>query len=108
MTIKGLMDPGHNREYQNLVREAAWHGMLEALRELNPDQLLLRNEDIIDALIDIQAIMLSTSKQADTTTKLRKECDEYAKRLRIRATAARESAEKDGPLGDIIHLDEMQ
>ncbi|CCM76267.1 hypothetical protein [Rhizobium mesoamericanum] len=106
--IKGLMDPGHNKEYQALVREAAWKGILEALKEMNPDQLFLRNEDIVEALMDIQALVISSSNQADSPTKLRKTCEEFAKRLRFKTLAAQANDKEDGPLGEVIHLDSMQ
>ena len=108
MTISGLMDEGHNEQYQAAVREAAWKEMLLALKDPETNQVILRNEDIVEALMDIQAIMLSTSKETDSPTKLWKWCDEFSKRLRIKTAAARDSAQTQGPIGDVIHLDEHQ
>ena len=82
--IEGLTDEGSNTEYQKLVFDAAFKGIMEAVIHPETNQALLRNEDVIEALLNIQALVLHTSKEVSTPKKLRTTCEQFAKRLKTK------------------------
>jgi hypothetical protein len=96
--ISGLMDDGNNEAYQRHVTNEVFRALVSALRHPDTNQVLFRNEDVILGLMDIQAILLTTSKETDTPTKLRKWCDEFAKTLRRKAVAARDAEAEQGSI----------
>jgi hypothetical protein len=94
---------GFDREYQQKISSAVVEAIMSAPKSAD-GTAVLRNEDIVEALMTIQALMLSTSKNVASPTALRKWCEEYAKRLRVKTTAC----QKVPKPFDVLHLDEMQ
>jgi hypothetical protein len=80
--IPGLTSPDPNEEYQNLIFDAAWKAILLATKHPDSNKAFLRNQDIVDALLKIQAMVLSSGADAKVPSRLRQHCDEFAKGLR--------------------------
>jgi len=95
-----------DEEYQDRVMMAVWKAIILETRDPTTNAAMLRNEDIIDALVTVQAFMLSSSKAAASPTKLREWCTEFSKRLHRRTKEVIASGET--PFDHVVNLDERQ
>jgi len=81
----------------------------EAVIDPETNVAALRNHEIYDALIWIQAMFLATSKEASSPTKIRELSEQFAKKLRLKILEFKAAMEKQGsPFDAVIHTDEMQ
>lgn len=100
--IRGLTAPGMNDDYQDLIRDEVWKAILLATRDEATNQAYLRNEDIIFALVDLQAIVASSSESLTSPTKIREFSDRIAKRLRQRTIEAVQAKAEHGSIADTL------
>ena len=96
-----------DQEYLDRVRDAVWTAILEATRDPITNMAALRNYEIYDALLQIQAMILASSKQAQSPNKMRGIYHDFAERLPKHVGEFKSTYELEGiPLG-VIHIDEM-
>jgi hypothetical protein len=79
MTTKAKEIDVFDRAYRDRIREVVWEAIIEASRDPATRIAPLRNYEIYDALL---AMILASSKQANSPTKMRVIGDQFAKRLR--------------------------
>ena len=95
--------------YRDRVRDAVWKTIIEVCRDPETNVAALRNHEIYDALVWIQAMFLATSKEASSPTKIRELADQFSKKLRKKIPEFKAAFEKHGsPFDTVIHTDEMQ
>ena len=95
--------------YRDRIHGALYKAIIEASRDSATNIAALRNHEIYDALMLLQAMFLSTSKEARSPTKIREISDNYAKLLRKRIKQFRAEYEKgNSPFNDVLHTDEIQ
>jgi hypothetical protein len=106
MTAKQIdnFDPA----YRDRIRHAIWTAILEASRDPTTNMAPLRNYEIYDALLQLQAIILASSKQASSAAEMRVIGAQFAKRLRRLVAEFKKAYDRDGLPFDVIHTDEMQ
>ena len=80
MTTKQIdnFDPA----YRDRIRDAVWNAILEASRDPTTNMAALRNCEIYDALLQLQAIILASSKQAGSAAEMRVIGAQFGRRLR--------------------------
>ena len=83
----------YDHEYQADIREAAWEAILKTTTDPETKRADIRNEDIIEALLGLQAVLLSACESARSSLTLRDWSEEFAKRLRYRTTDAKDRQE---------------
>jgi hypothetical protein len=98
-----LFDP----VYRDRVRDAVWAAIVTASRDPATGLVPVRNYEIYDALLQVQAMILASSKQASSPTKTREIASELAKRLRTHVAAFRKAYERDGVPFDVLHTDDL-
>lgn len=108
MTSKVKEIDHFDRAYRDRIRENVWEAIISASRDPTTKVVPLLNYEIYDALLQIQAMILASSKQANSPTKLRAIGNEFAKRLRRLATEFKKTYDHEGVPFDVIHTDEMQ
>ena len=108
MTTKAEEIDVFDRAYRDRVREAVWEAIIEASRDSTTSIAPLRNYEIYDALLQLQAMILASSKQANSPTKMRAIGDQFAKRLRRLVAEFKRTYERDGVPFAVIHTDEIQ
>ena len=79
MTTKANEIDAFDRAYCDRIREAVWEAIIEASRDPATDLAPLRNYEIYDALLQLQAMILASSKEACSPTKMRAISTEFAK-----------------------------
>lgn len=94
--------------YRDRIRDAVWKAIIEASRDPVSGVAPLRNYEIYDALLQIQAMILASSKEIGSPTQLRVTGIEFAKRLRRLVTEFKKAYDRDGVPFAVIHTDEMQ
>ena len=104
--VKQLDD--FDQTYCGRIRDAVWTAIVEASRDPETKVAALRNYEIYDALLQLQAMILASSKETNSPTKARETCNEFAKRLRRLVAEFRQRYADDGMPFDVIHTDEMQ
>jgi hypothetical protein len=97
-----------DRAYPDRMREVVWEAIIEASRDPTTSIAPLRNYEIYDPLLQLQAMILASSKQADSPTKMRAIGNEFAKRLRRLVAEFKKTYDRDGVPFDVIHTDEIQ
>jgi len=97
-----------DRPYCDRIREAVWNAIVEASRDPQTKVAALRNYEIYDALLQLQAMILASSKETSSPAKARETCNAFAKRLRRLIGEFRERYDQAGMPFDVIHTDEMQ
>lgn len=97
-----------DRAYRDRIRDAVWKAIVEASRDSVSGVAPLRNYEIYDALLQIQAMILASSKEAGSPTQLRARGIEFAKRLRRLVAEFKKTYDRDGVPFAVIHTDEMQ
>ena len=99
-----LFDP----VYRDRVRDAVWAAIVEASRDPVTGLAPVRNYEIYDALLQVQAMILASSKEASSPAKTREIASELAKRLRTHIAGFRKAYERDGVPFEVLHTDDMQ
>jgi hypothetical protein len=106
MTIRQIDD--FDRPYRDRIRDAVWEAILEASRDPATNLAPLRNYEIYDALLQLQAIILASSKQASSAAEIRVIADQFARRLRRLVAEFKKTYDRDGAPFAVLHTDEMQ
>ena len=97
-----------DRQYRDQIRNAVWAAVIEAVRDPSTGVVPLRNYEIYDALLQVQAMILASSKQAGSPTKVREIANDFAKRFRKHVAEFRIAYNRDGMPFDVLHTDELQ
>jgi hypothetical protein len=106
MTTKQI--DNFDRAYRDRIRDAVWNAILDASHDPATNTAPLRNYEIYDALLQIQAIILASSKQAGSAAEMRVIGAQFAKRLRRLVAEFKKTYDRDGPPFTVLHTDEMQ
>lgn len=97
-----------DRAYCDRIRDTVWEAIISASRDPATKVAQLRNYEIYDALLQLQAMILASSKEAGSPAKMRGIGNEFAKRLSRLVTEFKKSYDRDGLPFDVVHTDEMQ
>jgi len=97
-----------DREYCDRIREAVWEAIIATSRDPATKVAQLRNYEIYDALLQLQAMILASSKEAESPAKMRGIGNEFAKRLSRLVAAFKKSYAREGLPFGVVHTDEMQ
>jgi hypothetical protein len=97
-----------DRAYCERIRDAVWQAIIAASRDPASQIAQLRNYEIYDALLQLQATILASSKEAASPTKMRAIGNEFAKRLSRLVAEIKKSYDRDGVPFGIINTDELQ
>ncbi len=97
-----------DRAYCDRVREAVWDAIIGASRDPVTNTAQLRNYEVYDALLQLQAMILASSKDAGSPAKMRGISNEFAKRLSRLVAEFKKSYDRDGAPFGVVHTDEMQ
>ena len=95
-----------DRAYRDRIRDAVWDAILAASRDPTTNTAPLRNYEIYDALLQLQAIILASSKQAGSATEMRVIGAQFARRLRRLVAEFRKTYDRDGAPFAVLHTDE--
>jgi hypothetical protein len=96
-----------DRSYSDRIRQSVWEAIVEASRDPTSNVAPLRNYEIYDALLQIQAMILASSKDSVSPTKMRMIGTEFAKRLRRLVVEFKRAYDRNGVPFDVVHTDEM-
>jgi hypothetical protein len=94
--------------YRDKVRDAVWAAIVVASRDSATGLAPVRNYEVYDALLQVQAMILATSKDASSPTKTREIANELAKRLRAHVATLKKVYEREGVPFDVLHTDDLQ
>jgi len=108
MTTKVRDIDAFDRTYCDRIREVVWEAVIAASRDPTTNVAQLRNYEIYDALLQLQAMILASSKDASSPTKMRGIGTEFAKRLCRLVAEFRKSYDRQGVPFDVMHTDEIQ
>jgi hypothetical protein len=97
-----------DRAYSDRIRDSVWNAILEASRDSATNVTSLRNYEIYDALLQLQAMILASSKEAGSPRKMRAIGVEFAKRLGRLVAEFKKTYDREGAPFAVIHTDEMQ
>ena len=106
MTTKQIDD--FDRAYRDRIRDAVWDAILKASRDPTTNLVPLRNYEIYDALLQLQAIILASSKEAGSAAEMRLIGEQFAKRLRRLVAEFKKTYDRDGAPFTVLHADDMQ
>jgi hypothetical protein len=90
------------------MRDVVWGAIIEAARDPATGVAPLRNYEIYDALLQLQAMILASSKESGSPIKMRTIGNEFAKRLRRLVAEFRKAYDRDGVPFAVLHTDEIQ
>ena len=94
--------------YCDRIRDAVWHTIIATSRDPATQIAQLRNYEIYDALLQLQAMILASSKEAGSPAKMRGIGNEFAKRLSRLVAEFKRSYDREGLPFGVVHTDEMQ
>jgi len=97
-----------DRAYCERVREALWKAVVDVSRDPATGVAVLRNYEVYDALLQLQAMILASSKEAQSPRRARETSEEFAKRLRQLVARYRRKYEAVGLPFEVVHTDELQ
>lgn len=97
-----------DRAYCDRIRDAVWDAVIAASRDPTTKIAQLRNYEIYDALLQLQAMILASSKEAGSPAKMRGIGNEFAKRLSRLVAEFKKSYDREGLPFGVVHTDEMQ
>ena len=97
-----------DRAYCDRVRAAVWETIIATSRDPATNLAQIRNYEIYDALLQLQAMILASSKEAGSPGKMHAIVREFAKRLRRLVAEFKEAYQREGLPFDVLHTDEMQ
>jgi hypothetical protein len=101
MTAKGKIElDAFDRAYRDRILQAVWEAIVDASRDPATKAAQLRNYEIYDALLHTQAMILASSKEANSATEMRGISSEFAKRLRRLVAEFKNAYDREGlPFG---------
>lgn len=108
MTTKAKEIDVFDRAYRDRIQEIVWEAIVEASRDPETNVVPLRNYEIYDALLQIQAMILASSKESGSPIKMRTIGNEFAKRLSRLVAEFKKAYDRDGVPFAVIHTDEIQ
>ncbi len=108
MTARISKVDAFDRAYRDRVRECVWEALIAASRDPTTKVSHLRNYEIYDALLQLQAMILASSKDANSPTKIRGIGNEFAKRLCRFVAEFKKSYDREGVPFSVMHTDEIQ
>jgi stress response protein SCP2 len=111
MTAKAKSElDAFDRAYRDRILEAVWQAIIDASRDPATNISQLRNYEIYDALLQTQAMILASSKEANSAAQMRGIGNEFAKRLRRLVAEFKSTFDRDGlPFGVIdTEIDKIQ
>ena len=108
MTTRAKEKDAFDRAYCDRIREAVWEAIIEASRDPATELAPLRNYEIYDALLHLQAMILASSKEACSASKMRAISTEFAKRLRRLVAEFKKTYDRDGVPFATVHTEELQ
>jgi hypothetical protein len=94
--------------YRDRIHDAALKAIMDASTDPATNVAALRNHEIYDALINLQAMILATSKDMGSPTKIRQIAEIFSKKLRRRIAEFKAEFEKNGTPFTVLHTNEMQ
>ncbi len=94
--------------YCDRIRDAVWDAVIAASRDPVTKIAELRNYEIYDALLQLQAMILASSKEAGSPAKMRGIGNEFAKRLGRLVAEFKESYDREGLPFGAVHTDDIQ
>jgi len=97
-----------DRAYRDRILQTVWHAILDASRDPATKTAQLRNYEIYDALLQAQAMILASSKEARSATEMRGISNEFAKRLRRLVSEFKDVYDRDGLPFSVIDTDKIQ
>jgi hypothetical protein len=97
-----------DRAYCDRLRDAVWDAIIASSRDPTTKVAQLRNYEIYDALLQLQAMILASSKEAGSPSKMRGITNEFAKRLSRLVAEFKKSYDREGLPFGVVHTDEMQ
>jgi hypothetical protein len=86
--MAGGAKPGTDRKYQSEIRDAAWRAILRSVTDPDTRRSDIREEDIIEALTDLVAIVVSATEAAKSNIAIRDRVEAISKKMRTRANEA--------------------
>jgi hypothetical protein len=109
MTAKAKTElDAFDRAYRDRILESIWQAIVDASRDPATKTAQLRNYEIYDALLQTQAMILASSKEANSTTQMRGISNEFAKRLRRLVAEFKNAFDRDGLPFGVMHTDKIQ
>jgi hypothetical protein len=109
MTAKAKTEfDAFDRAYRDRILEAVWRAIIDASRDPATKTAQLLNYEIYDALLQAQAMVLASSKEANSAAQMRDISHEFAKRLRRLAAEFKAVYDRDGLPFDVIQTDKIQ
>jgi hypothetical protein len=109
MTAKAKTElDAFDRAYRDRILEAVWQAIIDASRDPATKTAQLRNYEIYDALLQTQAMILASSKEANSATQMRGIGNEFAKRLRRLVAEFKNAHDRDGLPFGVMHTDKIQ
>jgi hypothetical protein len=97
-----------DRAYCDRIRDAILQTIIATSRDPATQVAQLRNYEIYDALLQLQAMILASSKDAGSPAKMRGIRNEFAKRLSRLVAEFKKSYDRHGLPFGVVHTDEMQ
>jgi hypothetical protein len=97
-----------DRAYCDRIRDAVLAAIIASSRDPATQIAQLRNYEIYDALLQLQAMILASSKEAASPAKMRGISNEFAKRLSHLVAEFKKTYDHDGLPFGVVHTDEMQ
>jgi ABC-type lipoprotein release transport system permease subunit len=97
-----------DQAYCDRIRDAVWHAIVTASRDSATQIAQLRNYEIYDALLQLQATILASSREAQSPAKMRGIANEFSKRLSRLVAELKKSYDRDGVPFGVINTDEIQ
>jgi hypothetical protein len=109
MTAKAKTElDAFDRAYRDRILQAVWQAIIDASRDPATKTAQLRNYEIYDALLQTQAMILASSKEASSATQMRGIGNEFAKRLRRLVAEFKDAYDRDGLPFGVMHTDKIQ
>jgi hypothetical protein len=97
-----------DRAYRDRILQAVWQAIIDASRDPATQTAQLHNYEIYDALLQIQAMILASSKEANSAAQMRGIGNEFAKRLRRLVAEFKDAYDRDGLPFGVSHTDKIQ
>ena len=109
MTAKAKTElDAFDRAYRDRILQAVWQAIIDASRDPATKTAQLLNYEIYDALLQTQAMILASSKEASSATQMRGIGNEFAKRLRRLVAEFKDAYDRDGLPFGVMHTDKIQ
>jgi len=113
MAVKGMKAKprdidAFDRAYCDRIRDAVWETIIATSRDPATKVAHLRNYEIYDALLQLQAMILASSKEAGSPALMRGTSKAFAQRLSRLVAEFKKSYDREGLPFGVVHTDEMQ